>query len=104
MLELVLTLTYSITHQLLNYRLKVVDQVWLWDRELSRVIFTQVYQHQCLMPGEFRAVQRHASEIGAHAWSSDRRQQILINYDFVENMQDFCRQWRAKAAAKHAAA
>ena len=95
---------YVLTHSPFLSRNTVVDQVWLWDRELSRVIFTQVYQHQCLMPGEFRAVQKYATEIGAHAWSSDSRQQILINYEYVENLQDYCRQWRAKAAARHAAA
>jgi transcription initiation factor TFIIH subunit 4 len=80
----------------------VVDQIWLWDRELSRVIFTQVYQHQCLIPGEFRAVQQYARDTGAHAWSSDRRQQILIDYGKVEKVQNFTRQWRAKTAARPA--
>lgn len=82
----------------------VVDQIWLWDRELSRVTFNQVYQHQCLMPGEYRAVQQHARDSGAHAWSSDRRQQLLIRYNHVEKVQHFAQQWRAQEAARQSEA
>jgi len=79
----------------------VVDQIWLWDRERHRLQWTEVYQHQCLMPGEFRAVQQYAMDHHAHAWSSERRQEIFINYKHVERVQAFVRQWRAQAASRN---
>ena len=77
----------------------VVDQVWLWDRERTRVSLTQVYQHQCLMEGEFQAVVQYTKHHGAHAWSSKRHRSILVDYQKVERVQKFVRQWRAKKAA-----
>jgi transcription initiation factor TFIIH subunit 4 len=88
----------------------VVDQVWLWDRERTRVSFTEVAVHQCLMPGEYGAILAYASRIGssgggsssaggACSWSSERRQQILVNYAYIEKIQNFVRQWRSEHAA-----
>lgn len=76
----------------------VVDQIWLWDRERVRVQFTEVYQHQCLMPGEYAAVEEFARDRDGSMWSSERRQQIFLDYGQVENVQTFVRQWRAKMA------
>ena len=55
--------------------------------------------HQPMMAGEFRAVQKYAMDHGAHAWSSERRNQIYIKYNQVERIQKFIQKWRAKAAA-----
>lgn len=77
----------------------VVDQIWLWDRERSRVVLTEVYQHQCLMDGEFQAVVQFAKAKGAHAWSSEKRLTIFVDYAQAERVQKFSRQWRSKAAS-----
>jgi transcription initiation factor TFIIH subunit 4 len=82
----------------------VIDQIWLWDRERQRVNWTEVYSHQCLMAGEFQAVYQYATETKAHAWSSEGRKFLLINYASAEKVQNFVRQWRAKAAARQAEA
>jgi len=79
----------------------VVDQIWLWDRETYRVRFSRVYQHTCLMGSdEFHAVRQYAQEKGAHAWSSERRQQLLLEFRYHERMQAFVRQWRAQAVSR----
>lgn len=78
----------------------VVDQIWLWDRERKRVKFCQVYQHECLLAGEFQAVQTYAMDKGYHQWSSEQRQQLLLDYRAVERVQNFARRWRAKAVAR----
>jgi len=79
----------------------VVDQIWLWDRELSRVRFTKVYQHSCLMGAkEFKAVLQYAEATGAHAWSSERQYQLLLDYRYFERIQTFVQQWRAQAVSR----
>ncbi|CAB9499525.1 transcription factor IIH subunit 4 [Seminavis robusta] len=78
----------------------VVDQIWLWDRERHRVQWTEVYSHQCLMQGEFQAVYQYTKEQKAHAWSSEARKSLLINYAHAEKVQSFVRAWRAKAASR----
>ena len=80
----------------------VVDQVWLWDRERTRVQLTEVYEHHCMLEGEFQAVLQYTKKHGAHAWSSERRRTILVNYEEAERVQKFARQWRAKTAARQA--
>jgi len=83
----------------------VVDQIWLWDREQTRVTFTPVYQHECLLPGEYGAVRQYAKDHrNALAYSNDRRQQLWIDYRHVERVQAFARQWRARQASRDAAA
>jgi len=77
----------------------VVDQICLWDHERHRVIWNDVFMHQPMMPGEFRAVHKYVTDHGAHAWSSERRNQIYIKYGQVERVQKFIQKWRAKAAA-----
>ena len=78
----------------------VVDQIWLWDRELSRVRFTRVYRHQCSMDGEFRAVLQYAEGKGALAWSSEQQQRLLVNYRYFEDVQAYAQQWRAGAISR----
>jgi hypothetical protein len=56
------------------------------------------------MDGEFKAVYQYTKDIKAHGWSSEARRQLLINYAYAERVQSFARQWRAKAAARHAEA
>ncbi len=69
------------------------------DHERHRVIWDEVFMHQPMMAGEFHAVQKYAIDHGAHAWSSERRNQIYIKYNQVERIQKFIQKWRAKAAA-----
>jgi transcription initiation factor TFIIH subunit 4 len=78
----------------------VVDQIYLWDRERHRVTWNEVFTHQCVMTGEFQAVQKYTMELGAHTWSSEGRNQLFIKYEYAEKVQTFVRQWRAKTAAR----
>ena len=82
----------------------VCDQIWLWNRERTRVGMSEVYTHQCLMAGEFQAVYQYTKDIGAHGWSSEGRKTLLIKYAAAERVQHFVRQWRAKTAARQAEA
>lgn len=63
------------------------------------MVFDDVFMHQPMMPGEFQAVQKYVMDHDAHAWSSERRNQIYIKYGQVERVQRFIQKWRAKAAA-----
>lgn len=56
------------------------------------------------MAGEFQAVHEYTTNIKAHAWSSEGRKQLMINYAYAEKVQNFVRMWRAKAAARQAEA
>lgn len=78
----------------------VVDQIWLWDGEQTRVVFTEVYQHECQMTGEFQAVQKYAMDHKVHLWSSERQKQILVDYSCAERVQQFVRQWHAEQGAR----
>ena len=69
------------------------------DHERHRVSWNEVFMHQPMMPGEFQAVQKYTMDHGAHAWSSERRNQIYIKYNQVERIQKFIQKWRARAAA-----
>ena len=80
----------------------VVDQIWLWDRERSRVQTTLVFQHQCLMDGEYEAVYQECTHNNGLVWSSKRKKLLFLDYDHAERIQSFVQQWRAKAAARHA--
>lgn len=76
----------------------VTDQIYLWDQERHRVRWNDVYMHQCVLHGEFQAVFKYTTEISAHSWSSESRNQLFIKYDYAERVQKFVRKWRAKAA------
>lgn len=78
------------------------DQIWLWDRERRRVLWTEVYTHQCLMAGEFEAVMQYAMDKNVHAWSSKAANQILVDYAQSEKVEGFAQKWRAKTVARQA--
>jgi transcription initiation factor TFIIH subunit 4 len=80
----------------------VMDQICLWDRERSRVLFREVYQHECLSPGESAAIMAYAKEKRVFVWSKGNL--ILIEYDFVQKVHSFCQKWRARVAARQSAA
>lgn len=77
----------------------VVDQICLWNRERTRVVCNNVFEHQPMITGEFQAVQKYIMDHGAHVWSSERKNKLYIKYDHVERVQKFVQKWRAKAAA-----
>ena len=76
----------------------VIDQIYLWDRERHRLQWSEVFVHQCMLHGEFQAVQKYAMELNAHAWSSKDRNQLFIRYEHVERVQNFVSKWRASTA------
>ena len=76
----------------------VVDQVFLWDKERSRVEWNEVFSHQCMLAGEFQAVLAFSLELGAHVWSNEHRNQLFLRYPHAERVQTFVRSWRARAA------
>ena len=79
----------------------VVDQIYLWDRERHRVVWNEVFMHQCMLAGEFAAAFNYALETKSHVWSSENRNQLFIKYENAEKFQTFVRKWRAKTAAGH---
>ena len=79
----------------------VVDQIWLWDRERGRVEMTLVFQHQCLMEGEFEVLYAFTTQkCLAHVWSSQSKQLLYLDYEHVERITAFVRKWRAGQAAR----
>jgi transcription initiation factor TFIIH subunit 4 len=78
----------------------VMDQIFLWDRERHRVQWTEVFMHQCLLKGEFKALLQFSIESGAHAWSSENRSQLFLSHDKADLVQNFVQHWRAKTAAR----
>eukprot|EP00532_Pseudo-nitzschia_australis_P006407 CAMPEP_0168165764 /NCGR_PEP_ID=MMETSP0139_2-20121125/1658_1 /TAXON_ID=44445 /ORGANISM="Pseudo-nitzschia australis, Strain 10249 10 AB" /LENGTH=604 /DNA_ID=CAMNT_0008082897 /DNA_START=243 /DNA_END=2054 /DNA_ORIENTATION=- len=71
----------------------IVDQICLWDRERHRVVWNDVFMHQPIMDGEFRAVQKYVVKHGAHIWSSESGNKIYIEYEQVEHVQKFIQEW-----------
>ena len=78
----------------------VQDQIWLCDRERLRVVWSEVFVHQCVMHGEFLAVKQYALDIHAHKWSSETKKEVLVDYKHVEKVLNFVRQWRAKTVER----
>ncbi|KAL7570656.1 hypothetical protein ACA910_014929 [Epithemia clementina (nom. ined.)] len=76
----------------------VVDQVWLWDRERTRVQMTLVFKHQCLMEGEYEAVLHECSNGNGLVWSSRAKKVLYLDYNDTERIQNFVKHWRARAA------
>jgi transcription initiation factor TFIIH subunit 4 len=75
----------------------VEDQIWLWDREQSRVTFDEVWMHQCHRKGEFEAVVEKARALKALAWKSEpAKGQVLVRFEHAEEVISFVRTWRAK--------
>ena len=80
----------------------VVDQIWLWDRERSRVRMTEVYEHKCegpLAKQEFKAVLEFAKDRGAHVWSSEATQEIYVDFKHAERVRAYATHWKAKIHA-----
>jgi len=79
----------------------VIDQIILWDREQTRVVFTKVYQHECLLGHEeYVAVKQYAHDKKALAWYNERRQLLFCDYAKVERIHQFARRWRAQQASR----
>jgi transcription initiation factor TFIIH subunit 4 len=78
----------------------VEDQIWLWDRELHRLQWTETWKCDCLSNGEFDAVKNYTEGIGAHTWSSKAKGSIYVDFSKAEEVQNFARQWRARTAAE----
>lgn len=83
----------------------VVDQIWLWDRERSRVCMTEVYQHVCtLKQGEFDAVLQFAKDRDAHVWNSPAKQTIYVDYQHAERVRAYAQQYKARIHASRQSA
>jgi transcription initiation factor TFIIH subunit 4 len=78
----------------------VEDQIWLWDKELHRLKWTETWKCDCLSDNEFDAVKSYCELIGAHTWSSKAKGSIYVVIAKAEDVQTYARQWRAKAAAE----
>jgi transcription initiation factor TFIIH subunit 4 len=78
----------------------VEDQIWLWDREQRRLQWTEVFQIDCQMAGEFESVKGHTEQIEAYVWSSKAKGIIYADFSSAEQVQAFSRKWRAKRAAE----
>lgn len=74
----------------------IQDQIWLWDREQSRVQMKEVYVHQCTGADEFKAVSQFAKDKGAYAWGSETGNRIMIVYDRAEYILAYVRHWKAR--------
>jgi len=74
----------------------IEDQIWLWDRELSRVNMKEVYVHQCTGADEFKAVSQFAKDKGAYAWGSETGNRIMIVYERAEYILAYVRHWKAR--------
>ena len=70
----------------------VIDQIWLWDRERTRVRLTLVYQHNCTMTNELEAIREQASRV--ILWSSEARRQVYVDVKHAARLQEFVQQWR----------
>lgn len=80
----------------------VVDQIWLWDRERSRVRMTEVYEHKCEGPyakQEFQAVLEFAKDHEAHVWSSEVTHEIYVDFQHAERVRAYATHWKAKIHA-----
>ncbi|KAI2491075.1 Transcription factor Tfb2 [Fragilaria crotonensis] len=77
----------------------VEDQIWLWDRELRRLQWTEAWKCDCVSESEFNAVKSYSETIGAHTWSSKAKGSIYVDFSKAEEVQTFARQWRARNAA-----
>ena len=47
---------------------------------------------------ELKAVRKYADKVNALAWSNDR--QLLIDYRYVDKIEEFASKWRAKAVQR----
>ena len=78
----------------------IEDQILLWDRERNRVQFDEVWMLQCSNGNEFDAIRQFAINIGAHAWSNEQKNSILIRYSFAEHVTSYVQKLRSKSSKK----
>jgi len=74
----------------------VRDQILLWDRERSRVVFDEIYTLQCQCHQEFQVILRYSLDHYAHAWSSEVKHTIMLKYPKAEQVMTFLRRWRSR--------
>jgi hypothetical protein len=73
----------------------VEDQIWLWDRERSRVSMTEVYQQNCKSDAAFNHILQQTQEIGAHVWSDAKKRVIYVDYSQVNLVLDIVNEYNA---------
>ena len=79
----------------------VIDQIWLWDRELHRVQFTKVYQHQCIMGiNEYNAIIQYVTDKNIYNYNNERKLLLLLDYNHIERIQAYIRQWRSQTITR----
>ena len=78
----------------------IEDQILLWDRERSRVQLEEVWLLQCSGSDEFEAVRQFTIEVGAHSWSSERKNSIAIRYSQAEYVMAYLQKSRGRASKK----
>jgi transcription initiation factor TFIIH subunit 4 len=71
----------------------VEDQIWLWDRERSRVAMTEVYQQNCKSDAAFNHILQKTKEIGAHVWSDHRKRVIYVDYAQAKSVRDLANKY-----------
>ena len=76
----------------------VEDQIWLWDRERTRVVLDQVVTLQCLDGREFEAIRRVAEDWDVCGWAHEGQKRILIQYESADRVMAYVRIWRAQEA------
>ncbi len=78
----------------------IEDQILLWDRERKRVEMEEVWLLQCSGHEEFVAAQQFSIDVGAHAWSSEEKNIVMIRYSQTEPVMAFVHKWRARQTKK----
>ena len=82
----------------------VEDQIWLWDRERTRVAFDKVFDLQCRSEQEYHAVKQYAQDWEACGWANEGQNRVLIKYGSAERVMNYVRHWRAQMAQRQAEA
>ena len=77
----------------------VVDQIWLWDRERSRVRMTEVYAQKCTNRSEYNVVLQFAKDKGAYVFDSPAKGTIYVNYKDAERIRAKATHYRAQIHA-----
>ena len=74
----------------------VVDQIWLWDREQTRVQMRKVRRYDCPLDGEFDEVLAFVKPRGACAWSSLSSKTVFVDWEFAEQLDSHLRDWKIR--------
>ena len=80
--------------------LNIEDQILLWDRERHRVQMEEVFLLQCQDANEFQVVIQYAIDLGAHMWSNEHKNTIMVRYTQTESVMAYVQKCRARAAKK----